>query len=91
MKMETIIYLLSAYLNQDWPYEAETTDEVINNFKNSETHRKVEELKAEISLLLASNENLNQDFINENGGYYIPEADGLSVREWFERILQILS
>lgn len=90
MKIETINYFLSAYLNQDWPYEAKNPDEVIKNFKTSEVSQKIEDLRAEISYLLASNEVLNQNFINKNGGYYLPEVDGLSVREWFERILKIL-
>lgn len=91
MKTENINYLLSAYFHQDWPCEAKNDDELIMHFKKAETQKTVDGLKEELSSLLASNRELTLEFIIENDGYYNPEYDGLTIREWLARVLQLLS
>ncbi|GKX60081.1 contact-dependent growth inhibition system immunity protein [Leminorella grimontii] len=91
MGQENINYLLSAYFHQDWRCDANSADEIIINFKNFESPKTVEKLRNEIDNLLLLNQEIGQNFIYENDGNYNPNTDGLSVTEWFKRILQLLT
>ena len=90
MKFEKINYLLGAYFHQDWYLDSENPDDIIRDFVNKETSETVHLLREQIDQLLASEHELTEDFIYGNNGYYDPKFDGLTVRQWFERILNQL-
>ncbi|ELI7922614.1 MULTISPECIES: contact-dependent growth inhibition system immunity protein [Enterobacterales] len=91
MQFENITYLLGAYFHQDWFYDAPTSDEVIKYFVSRESSEKTLKLKQELTELLSCGGELSQEFISDRNGYYDPAADELTVKEWLERILFLLS
>lgn len=90
MNHERISYLLGAYFHQDWSFDAESPEEVINSFVAKEQPATVSLLKKELEDILSTERELSEDFIYQNDGYYSPSADGLTVRLWFKQILETL-
>jgi hypothetical protein len=90
MKNENITYLLGAYFHQDWFLEASEPDDIIKSFINRETSERVRALKQEINYLLANCNELSNNFIIDNNGYYDPRADGLTVHKWLQHTLTLL-
>lgn len=91
MTFDKVNYLLGAYFHQDWYLESNEPDGIVEIFISKETDETILLLKEQIEMLLIDADSLNEDFIFENNGYYSPSADGLTVKEWFEKILKQLS
>lgn len=89
--MDKIIYLLGCYFHQDWYCDAKNADEIIELFVRKESQNTINRLKAELEEAINNDENLTIEFIYENEGNYNPELDGLTVKEWFKRVLNILN
>jgi hypothetical protein len=83
----------SSYFHQDWPLEADTPNDVANNYRSSEPPASVEAVSSEISKLLEmpiAEPDLETFVFEELGCYYDPSTDNLTIREWLESVKQSL-
>jgi len=84
----------SSYFHQDWPLEASSASEVVENYRNSESSESVEAALVELNKLLEmpiAPADLATFTLDELGCYYNPEADNQTVREWLESVQKSLS
>ncbi len=84
----------SSYFHQDWPLEAETASEVVNNYLNSEPSESIEATSEELSKLLEmpiSEPDLETFMLDELGCYYDPNSENKTAREWLESVQRSLN
>lgn len=84
----------SSYFHQDWPLEASSASEVVENYRNSESPESIEAALAELNKLLEmpiAPADLETFILNELGCYYNPEADNQTVREWLQSVQKSLN
>lgn len=84
----------SSYFHQDWPLEADTSSEVVENYCNSESPESIETVLAELNKLLEmpiAPADLATFILDELGCYYNPEAENQTVTEWLESVQKSLS
>jgi len=84
----------SSYFHQDWPLEAETASDVVNNYLSSEPPESIEATSEELSKLLEmpiSEPDLETFILDELGCYYDPKSENQTVREWLESVQQSLT
>jgi CdiI immunity protein len=84
----------SSYFHQDWPLEAETPSQVVNNYLNSEPTESIEAASQELGQLLEmpiSELDLETFILDELGCYYDPQSENQTVREWLESVRQSLT
>ncbi|MFM9265288.1 contact-dependent growth inhibition system immunity protein [Tychonema sp. BBK16] len=84
----------SSYFHQDWTLEADTSSEVVENYRNSELPESVEAALSELNKLLEmpiAPADLATFILDELGCYYNPEADNQTVREWLESVQKTLT
>lgn len=84
----------SSYFHQDWPLEADTPSEVVNNYLSSEPPESIEAASQELSKLLEmpiSEPELETFLLDELGCYYDPQSENQTVREWLESVQQSLT
>ncbi|MEG4322538.1 MULTISPECIES: contact-dependent growth inhibition system immunity protein [unclassified Microcoleus] len=85
---------LSSYFHQDWPLEADTPSEVVNNYLSSEPPESIEATSQELSRLLEmpiAPADLETFLLDELGCYYDPQSDNQTVREWLQSVQQSLT
>lgn len=79
----------SSYFHQDWPLEADTASEVVENYRDSEPPESIEAALAELNQLLEmpiAEPDLETFILEELGCYYDPTADNQTVREWLHSV-----
>lgn len=84
----------SSYFHQDWPLEASSASEVVENYLDSESPETIEAVLAELNLLLEmsiAEPDLETLILEELGCYYDPSSENLTVTEWLESVQQSLS
>jgi hypothetical protein len=84
----------SSYFHQDWPLEADTPSEVVNNYLSSEPPESIEAASQELSNLLEmpiSEPELETFLLDELGCYYDPQSENQTIREWLESVQQSLT
>jgi len=83
----------SSYFHQDWRYDAQTTTEVVHEYKRTATPSDIRQLrKAIINYIDQKDERtLKISLESELGCYYLPSADGISARVWLEKVAEMLS
>ncbi len=84
----------SSYFHQDWPLEAETPSDVVNNYRSSEPPANIEAASQELSKLLEmpiATADLEAFILDELGCYYDPTSDNQTVREWLELVQESLN
>lgn len=84
----------SSYFHQDWPLEASSANEVVENYRHSESPESVESALAELNKLLEMSiapADLEIFLLEELGCYYNPEADNQTVTEWLEWVQKSLN
>jgi len=82
---ETLRYFLRTYFHQDWMSDYSSSHEAIDDFVKHETDVKVAALHQEIIELL-SGDDISEDLVYDYGGHYSPKFDGLSVRDWLQKV-----
>lgn len=87
---DTLKYFFEAYFHQDWRDDYSSSMEAVKAFNNEEPLESKIQLKNEILHLLQAS-NLPQNTINNLGGNFKPETEGLSVNSWFEMVVKIIS
>ncbi|MEO6862970.1 MAG: contact-dependent growth inhibition system immunity protein [Microcoleus sp.] len=83
----------SSYFHQDWPLEADTPSDVVNNYRTSEPPESIESASQEIGKLLKMpilEPDLEAFIFDELGCYYDPQSENQTVREWLESVQQSL-
>ncbi|MEG4535328.1 contact-dependent growth inhibition system immunity protein [Microcoleus sp. D2_18a_D3] len=83
----------SSYFHQDWPLEADTPSDVVNNYRSSEPPATVEAASQELSKLLKmpiAPADLEAFILDELGCYYDPQSENKTVREWLESVQKSL-
>ncbi|MEG4106005.1 contact-dependent growth inhibition system immunity protein [Microcoleus sp. S13_C5] len=83
----------SSYFHQDWPLEADTPSDVVNNYRSSEPRPSVEAASQELSKLLEmpiAPADLEAFVLDELGCYYDPQSENKTVREWLESVQKSL-
>ena len=84
----------SCYFHQDWPLEAETASDVVNNYRSSEPPESIEAASQELSKLLEmpiAPADLETFILDELGCYYDPTSENQTVREWLESVQKSLN
>lgn len=84
----------SSYFHQDWPLEASSASEVVENYLDSESPETIEAVLAELNQLLEmsiAEPDLETLILEELGCYYDPSSENLTVTEWLESVQQSLS
>jgi len=84
----------SSYFHQDWPLEAETPSEVVNNYLSSEPPESIEATSQELSKLLEMpilEPELETFILDELGCYYDPQSENRTVKEWLESVQKSLT
>ncbi|WP_293334311.1 contact-dependent growth inhibition system immunity protein [Microcoleus sp. CAWBG58] len=79
----------SSYFHQDWPLEADTPSQAVNNYLNSEPPESIEAASQELAQLLEmpiSELDLETFVLDELGCYYDPQSQNRTVREWLESV-----
>jgi hypothetical protein len=78
-----------AYFHEDWVCEADTADAVVDKYAKETSPEKLRAL-SEIILdylkEILSDAELEERLFTDLGCYYLPSAQGLSVREWLKSI-----
>ena len=84
----------SCYFHQDWPLEADTPSDVVNNYRSSEPPESIEAASQELSKLLEmpiAPADLETFILDELGCYYDPTSENPTVREWLESVQKSLN
>ena len=84
----------SCYFHQDWPLEADTPSDVVNNYRSSEPPESIEAASQELSKLLEmpiALADLETFILDELGCYYDPTSENQTVREWLESVQKSLN
>ena len=79
-----------AYLHQDRREEYDSTELAFQDFLRSEPHDALR-VSDELRTVLDSDldESALRDLLQQLGSFYLPEADGLTVREWLPSLLDV--
>ena len=83
----------SSYFHQDWPLEADTPSDVVEDYRNSESPASVEAASQELDKLLKmpiAPADLETFILDELGCYYDPKSENQTVREWLEAVQKSL-
>ncbi len=86
---EIFEYFFDAYFHQDWRDDYGSSFEAIEDFVKAEPTESKTQLVGALNDLLEQEE-LPQNTINKLGGNFKPESEGMEVREWIIRVLEIL-
>jgi hypothetical protein len=87
-----LVQFLAGAFNEDWPDEAATPDEVIDNFirahsPDDRAHlAKVADLVDAFSAEEPNDESLKRALFKKLGCYYTPEADAIPTRDWLRHV-----
>lgn len=89
---DSIKYLARTYFHQDYDIEAPTPLGVVRTFPELEVPATVKELADEVRELLrdSDDEAMRALWLDTYGAQYDPRDDGMTYREWFTRVLEIL-
>lgn len=81
---------MGGYLHQDWREEYNSTEVAFEDFLRSEPHDALR-VSDELRRVLDSDldESALGDLLQQLGSFYLPEADGLTTREWLVRLLNL--
>lgn len=90
--MNQLQYLAGAYFHQDYDLDAESPLALVEQYRDSEPPDDVAGLASEVEALLrfADEQSLRETWIKRYRASYEPIRDGMSYREWFERVLDVL-
>ena len=92
--MSNLLYLAQTYFFQDFEEDdAEEAIEVVEKFRDSESAERVEGLRAEVMMLLDSDEteeDLTRIWVDDANSYYEPAHDDLTMRQWLQQIVDVL-
>jgi len=83
----------SSYFHQDWPLEASSASDVVENYRNSESPESIESVLAELTQLLEmpiAKPDLETFILEELGCYYDPSSENQTVREWLHWVQESL-
>ena len=83
---DLIQLLLAGYFHQDWDVEANDDIGVVRNFIESEGITDNQSILDAIDKILLREEEEVSNFLAESGCEYYFPADGLTAKQWLERL-----
>lgn len=83
---ELIQLLFAGYFHQDWGLEADDDIGVVRNFIESEGIKDTQPILAAIDKVLLQDDTEVSSFLAESGCEYYFAADGLTAKQWLERL-----
>jgi hypothetical protein len=86
---EVLKNFFSAYFNQDWHCDAESTEQVVAEYASLASAPQAKALAEAIlnySTRFASDQELENGLYRELGCYYLPSGDGLSAKDWLKNV-----
>lgn len=93
MEFKNLVQFFSGYFHQDWVDEANSPNELINLFKDTEPKEFIDQVLHELGVLLEKNlstEQLNKILLEELGCFYDPNSDGINTLDWLMSIRNML-
>jgi hypothetical protein len=84
----------AGYFNQDWTDDHNSSDEVVQQFMRDVPREGIDRLRALILNMLESdrdNEEMDIRLIRDFGCGFLPSGANLTVKEWLQSIVSILS
>ena len=89
-KLPALWLFAGAYLHQDWRDDYDSTESAFQDFLRSEPHYALQ-IAPELRTVLESDldESALRDLLRRAGSFYLPEADGLTAREWLTSLMDI--
>ena len=87
-----LFQFFAAHFSQDWPYDANTPDEVLDKYIAEQPQRDRATLADLIDAFVADHDDatIGVALYKELGCYYTPEADGQSARGWMQHVAKRL-
>lgn len=84
--------LAMGYLHEDFDLEHGSPLDAIAAFRNDSPAAFIDEMKRDISSLLSTRDEagLKAAWQSEGGSAYDPSRHGMTYRQWFEKVLEIL-
>jgi len=82
------------YFHEDYDAEFSTVDEAIDRFREESSSDSIDVVVRELSSLLDSpltEEDLDDLWINQLHANYDPREDGMTYREWFAHVRDLLT
>lgn len=84
----------SGYFHEDWEADSSEPDDVISEFLRSKPgSSEIDRIVDQIDLYLSSGRAdaaTERGLFEEFGCYYLPSADGISVRNWLKHVAALL-
>ena len=84
-----LIYFFEGYFHQDWLCDEQNSLAIVRFFANTETPGHASSLKAALLNMISEN-NLQQDIFEKMGANFRPDLEGMTVKEWLEKAINIL-
>lgn len=85
----------SGYFHEDWQLDSSEPDEVIAQFLMSgPSQDEIDRIVAQIACYLdaaTDNAAIERGLLVELGCYYLPDADGVSARDWLGHVAALLA
>ena len=84
----------AGYFHQHWTYDHNSSDEVVEQFMRDAPREDIDRLRALILKMLDSdrdNEEMDISLFRDFGCGFLPSGAGLTVKEWLQSIVSILS
>jgi CdiI immunity protein len=83
---------LGTYFHQDWREDSATATGVVERYVAEWPSDEIRSAAKELQHLLTETptEDRLADATRQLGSYYNPEADGLSYRDWLQKVYQLL-
>jgi len=94
MVFDTVTYLARAYFHQDFDLIAPTPEGVVEEFIVHEDPATTDQLRRELEELTkghVSEDEMRSAWMASGGSSFDPDRQGISYREWFGRILELLA
>ena len=92
-QVDPVAYLAETYFHQDYDLEAETPLGVVQNFLDGSGEEDAWELRRALVRLLSEpggDARLAEAWLVKGGAEYDPRRDGVSLREWFQSIIDLV-
>lgn len=90
--MRSLDHLAQGYFHEDFTLESAEPLYMVTMFRHGEPPVVVDELLAAVQALLrsATEAQMREQWLTRSHASYDPSAHGMTYREWFERVLEVL-
>lgn len=89
LRYPELFQFFAGYFHEDWPVDAATADDVVETFMGTHARDECLKLAQLIDAFAATtpdDQALEHALFTDLGCYYVPAADGRSVRDWLQHL-----